>query len=264
MSKTFVRPDYDKTDYLLVLDDPNHTDASISRVTQAMSGSPGSDSVVVKVGMNVTLPNPKNYYAITGLGIEENWDKPCKLKLYGTLVDPRYQGETRIVAKHELKKCKPSPGIAYKDVDFSEDRQYFDFRKEGKKFMRAVRVCGGSGKVFPPQMAYNSTAWKIKGIHAFPSEVKLADSLALKAEIEQLDELEKFVRANCPEYFEASEGSGDPGWSPKWTQCPTNQVATGVRAYHYKNKYYTGLELICQNVVSRRISKYPVKEGKLY
>ena len=50
-----------------------------------------------------------------------------------------------------------------------------------------------------------------------------------------------------------------PGWD-LWTQCPEDQVATGVRAYYYQDKYLTGLEISCQSVASRSIAKPSAKD----
>lgn len=265
-----VRADYDKNDYVLVVGDIIKTDESHSNravreindgIPPSMSGSPGNASVMIKAGMNKFLPNPENYYAITGIGLEERWNKPCVLTLFGTLVDPRYQSKTRLVARHELKKCKGSPLVDFKGFDFSGDITNFDFSKSGKKFLRAIRVCGGSGKVLP-QQAFNSLAWKIKGVQAYPSEVKLADSPVLDSEINALDapgEMEDFIRTNCPVHLQADTGVNNPGWG-KWIQCPVDQVVTGVRAYYFEDKYFTGFEISCQSVSKHKVTHTPLKD----
>lgn len=255
-ASTAVRADYSKDEHLLVMTDiikTGETEPADSgripadNIPDGLSGSPGDASVMIKIGRNIKLPNPVSYYAITGIGLEEGWDKPCKLTLLGTLVDPRYQGETRVVARLELNKCKKSPGLGYKQISFSSS---------GKNFVRAIRVCRGAGKLLP-QQAFNSLAWKIKGIQAFPSAVKVADSPTLIAEVTTKNDLKSFTRINCPEYLQAQ--GDNPGWDA-WTQCPEGQVATGVRAYYYQDKYFTGLEISCQNVASRSIAKPPAKD----
>jgi hypothetical protein len=58
------------TDVVRVLD-PNarRYTAPIDDPTFALTGSPGTTSVVVDIGKNVELPNPTKYYALTGIGI---------------------------------------------------------------------------------------------------------------------------------------------------------------------------------------------------
>lgn len=268
-TKTITRSDYNKDDYLLFMTTIGEIPTSSgthTRVTSniyGLSGSPGEESVEVNVGKNVELPNPTNYYALTGLGLQERKNNPCVLKLYGTLVDPRYQGETRVVAEQKLKRCRYLlPGIDYKDISFPESDQNFDFTKNGKHFVHKVRVCGGHATILS-QLAYSSQMWEIKGVKAVPSEVKFEDSPVLKPYVTELGENEGqvFTRANCLNIITGQENK--PGWSV-WSECPTGQVATGVRAYYAKDKYFTGLKLNCKSVASRKIDNPPVKDSVGY
>lgn len=277
-TQTIIRPDYDKADYILYMatvlqngdpkpgfTDDAETSTSSGAIRQGtdgisgLSGSRGEESVEVNVGKNTTLPNPTSYYAITGLGLEERKNNPCLLKLYGTLVDPRYQGGVRVVAKHELERCsRLLGGLDYKDVHFPESEKNFDFTKDGKHFVRKLKVCGGHSTLLP-QQAHSHQMWEIKGVKAVASEVKLEDSAVLKANVIELQRVETFTRANCLNKVEAA-AENKPGWS-EWSECPTGQIATGVRAYYGKDKYFTGLKLHCQSVASRRIESLPNKDA---
>src|SRR4051795_4688583 len=74
------------------------------------SGNPGDPSVVVSVGMGVTLPNPVSYYAINMVEVDEEGgeNNPCFLRLWGNMVDPQYSRDAkkrRLLAKYELPTC---------------------------------------------------------------------------------------------------------------------------------------------------------------
>ncbi|MCA9458069.1 MAG: hypothetical protein KC587_15495 [Nitrospira sp.] len=276
--ETAIRSDYDRDDYILYmatviqndgskpgLTDDTATGATSEIVRQGvgepsgLSGSRGDASVEVNVGKNKKLPNPPSYYAITGLGLEERKNNPCLLKLYGTLVDPRYQGGIRVVAEQELERCKHLlGGIDYKDVNFPESEKNFDFTKDGKHFIRKVKVCGGHAGLLP-QQAHSHQMWEIKGVKIMASEVKLEDSPALNPAVIELQNIEEFTRANCLNKVEQA-AENKPGWS-EWSACPTGQVATGVRAYYGNDKYFTGLKLRCKTVASKRIEAFPIKDN---
>lgn len=73
---------------------------------------------------------------------------------------------------------------------------------------------------------------------------------------------DKFTWANCLNKIEEA-GENKPGWS-EWSECPTGQIATGVRAYYGEDKYFTGLKLTCQSVASRRVESPPIKDASGY
>jgi hypothetical protein len=75
------------------------------------------------------------------------------------------------------------------------------------------------------------------------------------------NDLKSFTRINCPGYLQAQ--GNNPDWG-EWTECSEDQVATGVRAYYYQDKYFTGLEISCQSVASRSISNPPAKDKAGY
>lgn len=263
-AETVVRPDYDKNDHILKMSPPSSTGVINRELPDYnISGASGDGYVRVVIGKNITLPNPTSYYALTGLGIEERGNDPCLLRLFGTLVDPRYQGPVRVVATEKLEGCRsilPSL-IDYKGVGFSKSSSYFNFNIDGKQFIRSLQVCGGRGTLLP-QRAYSSEMWKIKGIKIMASEVRLADSPLLRPDILMRNTVEEFIRANCPDRI-ADAPKYKPGWS-EWSNCPTGQVATGVDAYKGKDKYFTGLKLICKAVSHTRIDAPPLRDSVGY
>jgi len=81
----------------------------------------------------------------------------------------------------------------------------------------------------------------------------------LDAEVIELVPIEKVTQPNCLDRINAV--ANKPGWS-EWSECPRGQVATGVRAYYAKDKYFTGLKLNCKTVASRKIETKPVKDNE--
>ncbi len=279
-TKTIVRSDYNKDDYLLFMTttgqkgDPEPGEVGVTIDSQSSaggrvplfsweiangSGSPGDTSVEVNIGKNVTLPNPTNYYAVTGVRIDERNNRPCVLTLLGALVDPRYPSYTREVARYELERCKKVlPGKDSKTVDLSEDIHNFDARKQGRVFVSGMSVCRGGGIL---QNIRHSSAWEIKGIKVQPTEVKLKDAPVLEGHLVVSPDVQSFTRANCRKKIQATDAK--PGWD-NWSDCPTGQMVTGVRAYSAKDKFFTGLSANCKSVASRKISTPPVKDADGY
>lgn len=219
---------------------------------EGMTGSPGNGSVHVGIGKNMSLPNPASYYAVNGIGIEEQRDNPCAITLSGAMVDPQFSTKgTRILAKFELEKCKPVTGSFL-------DYKHAGYKESTGKFVRAVRVCGGhSPKVLPPlpQDAYSSTSWEIKGLTVLPGRVS-----ATSDDVTPLSDEDEFTRFRC---IERETGVLGPGWT-QWDSCPDNTLLTGVRVYHFDNKKFTGLRVICQ--YPRRSAAFyePVKDALGY
>jgi len=279
-TKTIVRSDYNKDDYLLFMTTtgkkgepkPGEVGATIDSQSSPGvrvplfsweiangSGSPGDTSVEVNIGKNVTLPNPTNFYAVTGVRVDERNNRPCVLTLLGAVVDPRYQSDTREVARYELERCKKVlPGKDSKIVDLSEDITNFDFRKQGKVFVSGISVCRGGGVL---QNIRHSSAWEIKGIKVQPTEVKLKEAQVHEGNLIVNPDVQSFTRANCQKSIQATDAK--PGWD-NWSDCPTGQVVTGVRAYSAKGKFFTGLSVNCKSVESRKIATSPVKDADGY
>jgi hypothetical protein len=242
------------TDVVRVLD-PNapRYAAPLGDPTFALTGSPGTASVVVDIGKNVDLPNPAKYYAITGIGILERSDNPCQITLWGKMVDPRYASFGRKVAVFELEKCrenKLSPWLDYESVDF---------RTAEGKFVRSARVCSGHIPplgFLPPQEAHSSTAWDIKGLMILPGLVSPGQE-----EITSQFDPRTFVRPTCLKDQHAV--AWGPGWSG-WSSCPDDQLVTGVRVHYTKDKSFTGLTVRCKSVRLLKPLSDPVTDAVGY
>ena len=256
-----VRKDYDPNDYVLVMadivaqPDPNAPrDAGPPEIGR-LAGSPGKGSVLVTIDKN-KLPNPTNYYAITGITVIERSNNPCKMYLGGKMVDPRYASNTRVLAEYEIGKCKGKK----KD---GRDGKMVSFPSTQHRFIRAVRVCGGNVKkpIGLPHEAYVSEAWEIKGMMIKPAQVTVADSVALKANVTSWPDLKVFNQPNCKKKQEKAMDIS-PGWGG-WSECPEGQLLTGVRVHHNKGKKaFTGLKMQCQSVMARKISGQTPKPKK--
>ena len=195
------------------------------------TGSPGSGSITVSIGHGVALPNPATYYAVTGIGVEEEGNNPCLVTLWGRLVDPTFaSGGDRKLAQVELEKCRPAvnPFVDFKLASTAPSQ-----------FIRRLRVCGGrANKILIPQEAYHSTSWEIKGLRVEASRIEPTTDA-----VEPLSSAGGFIRTNCSD-AEADDAMG-PGWKP-WDTCPTGQLLTGVTMYHFEEKYFTGIGALCR------------------
>jgi hypothetical protein len=195
-----------------------------------LAGSSGSDWVAIDIGHGVTLPEPADHYAATGIGIDEQGGRPCRLTLWGRTVDPRAGGE-RELAVFELGGCRGTGGrIDAATAGFGSDH----------RFLRALRVCRGPARLGPTAAAYSSLAWQIKGLMVQPAEAA--------ATVEALPDLDSFTRPECPKRIAAT--AFDAGWSG-WSTCPAGQLMTGLRAHYSDDGYFTGLSVRCKGVAWR-------------
>ena len=54
-----------------------------------VTGSEGYYDVLrVVIGTDVTLPHEAKFYGVTAIAIQEKGDEPCRIELYGRLLDP--------------------------------------------------------------------------------------------------------------------------------------------------------------------------------
>jgi hypothetical protein len=222
-------------------DVPIRTPASESDMT----GSPGTGSNVVEIGDGVSLPNPADYYAVNGIGIQEKGNNPCLLTLWGRMVDPAFESTDRKLAQFELDKCRSFPLSTL--VDFKQAQ----LPKSTDTFVRGVLACGGHTGVLP-QGASSSLSWEIKGLQVHGGRV-----VAETDEVQPQGTIGEFTRANC---VKDEAGVWGPGWTT-WHECPSGQLMTGVRAYRYEDKWFTGLSAICK-VPQRSVPpRKPVKDA---
>ncbi len=218
-------------------------------LTPDLTGSPGTGSVVVEIGDGVSLPNPASYYAVNSIGIQEKDNNPCLLTLWGRLVDPAFASTDRKLALFELEKCSSLPLSTV--VDFEQAQ----LPKSSDMFVRGVLTCGGHHKFTIPPIpeAHASLSWEIKGLR-----VHAARMVPETDEVLPLDKSGEFVRPNCPQ--NSPSGAYGPGWTT-WHDCPIGQVMTGVRAYRYEDKWFTGLKAICKAPQRSLPPRKPVRDA---
>ena len=210
-----------------------------------MTGSPGTGSNVVEISDGVSLPNPDGYYAVNGIGIQEKGNNPCLLTLWGRMVDPAFESTDRKLAQFELDKCRSFPLSTL--VDFKQAQ----LPKSADTFVRGVLACGGHTGILP-QGASSSLSWEIKGLQVHGGRV-----VAETDEVQPQGTIGEFTRANC---VKDEAGVWGPGWTA-WHECPSGQLMTGVRAYRYEDKWFTGLSAICK-VPQRSVPpRKPVKDA---
>ncbi|MEP7153765.1 MAG: hypothetical protein ABI856_18835 [Nitrospira sp.] len=209
------------------------------------TGSPGTGSNVVEIGDGVSLPNPADYYAVTGIGIQEKGNNPCLLTLWGRMVDPAFESADRKLAQFELDKCRSFPLSTL--VDFKQAQ----LPKSSDTFVREVRACGGHTKILP-QGAYSSLSWEIKGL-----QVRGGRVVPETDEVLPQGKIEEFTRANC---IKDEAGVYGPGWTV-WHECPNGQLMTGVRVYRYEDKWFTGMSAICKIPQRSVPPRKPVKDS---
>ncbi|MDN5850424.1 MAG: hypothetical protein L0H63_12445 [Nitrococcus sp.] len=209
-----------------------------------MTGSPGTGSKVVEIGDGVSLPNPAGYYAVTSIGIQEKGNNPCLLTLWGRMVDPAFESADRKLAQFELEKCRSFPFSTM--VDFKQAQ----LPKSSDTFVRGVLACGGHTGILP-QGAYSSLSWEIKGLKVHGGRV-----VPETDEVEPMDKVSEFTRANC---IKDEAGAYGPGWTV-WHECPIGELMTGVRLYRYEDKWFTGMSAICKIPQRSVPPRKPVKD----
>ncbi len=190
--------------------------------------SEGTGSVEINIGMNMSLPNPASYYAITTVLLEERSNNPCFIRILGKMVDPTYSATSfRVLAEYELEYCK---GF--------NDFEAVGFDTSDNKFIRAVNVCGGDFPNTHNPGPFGSEDWKIKGVEVKPGLVYS------NGQVKALEnETIKYEKTNCPNHY--ATFWGDNGWIG-WDSCPKDAVATGLFLFHKENRWFTGLTLKCQ------------------
>jgi hypothetical protein len=166
------------------------------------------------------------------------------------VLDPAFASPDRKkLALFELEKCRSFPLSTY--VDF----QQAELPKSSDMFVRGVLACGGHQRLLPsfPQEMYASQSWEIKGLRVHAGRV-----VPETDEVLPLDRSGEFVRPNCPE--NSPSGAYGPGWTG-WYDCPIGQVMTGVRAYQYEDKWFTGLKPICKIPQRALPPRKPVRDA---
>jgi hypothetical protein len=210
-----------------------------------MTGSSGTGSNVVEIGDGVSLPNPSAYYAVTGVGIQEKGNNPCLLTLWGRMVDSAFESTDRKLAQFELDKCRSFPLSTL--VDFKQAQ----LPRASDLFVRGVLACGGHTGILP-QGAYSSTSWEIKGLKVHGGRIVTETD-----DVEPMDKVGEFTRANC---VKEEAGAYGPGWTA-WHECPGGQLMTGIRLYRYEDKWFTGISASCKIRQRSVPPRKPVKDA---
>ena len=195
----------------------------------------------VEIGYNTRLPNPAEYYAITAIRLIEANANPCKLMLWGTMLDPRFvSGKERLLANFELDSCKRTTGAlgpaAMSAVQFEQPN----------RFLRALRICTDTQPHSSDWNAfYTAKAGRheVKGLAIRPGQVTPGNE-----HVTWLDATVEDTRPNCPnrDAFVGPGAGKTEGWHV-WSTCPEGQLAAGVIVYQEK-KSFTGIRAICKYV----------------
>ncbi len=179
---------------------------------ELVSGKVGRNTLKVEIGTGVNLPNKLEFYGITAIGIQEVNNRPCKVQLFGGLLDNRYGPSDRKLGEAELERCSSSVFLDYKSASFAERRN---------RFIRGVKACTETGTL-------TSNLIELKGLRIFPAEVKSTGEVVIRKRTTQ------FTRANCRT------------WDVKLL-CGTSQILVGV-IMHETDDQFVGIEPVCKNV----------------
>lgn len=212
---------------------------------QPASGGSATDNVLVEVGKNIDLPNPTSYYAVDGIGIREEGDKPCYISLWGRMVDPRYKDNGRKVGEFQLAKCNVPPEdklLKGKIASITE----LDL-KGG--FIRSVQVCKAKWNFVTP---FDLMA--LKGIKIRPAVVSISGDVNPK-DI-KLEEIPMLIQPKCPKDRIASDTT--EGWDI-WVSCPADQLLTGLNVGYRENRI-TALDVRCKGVGWLSTPKEPIQD----
>ena len=177
-------------------------------------------------------------------GIEENGNNPCLLTLWGRMADPSFESTDRKLAVLQLGKCRSLSTF----VDF----KHAQLPRSADLFIRGALACGGHSTLILPQEAHSSTSWEIKGL-----KVRAGRVMQETDEVQALDRGGEFIRTNC---VNRETGVWGPGWT-QWNDCPAGQLMTGVRAFKYEDKWFTGLRALCKKPQRSLPPRQPVKDS---
>ena len=179
---------------------------------ELVSGKIGKNTIKVEIGSGVNLPNKYEFYGITTIGIQEVNNRPCRVQLFGGLLDNRYGPSDRKLGEAELARCGASVFLDYKAASFAERRN---------RYIYGVRACTETGTL-------TSKLLELKGLEIYPVEVKST------GEVVKRKRTASFIRKNCKTW-------DDPVY------CPTSQILVGV-TMHETDDQFVGIEPECKSV----------------
>jgi hypothetical protein len=175
------------------------------------------------VGGNTALPNPHNLYGVTGIYLDEKRDRPCLIRIYGRLLDPRYRTGDRKLGEYELEDCKELfPGGLQNPL-------LVLFEGSDNRFLRAIRVClGGNPLIYEPPLAGVPERHKIKGLQARAAEVSSVGAVLPR---------DKVVTDDLPHCAD---------WAG-WHSCPDGRIVAGLRLLEVPGRF-SALAVECAKV----------------
>jgi len=210
----------------------------------------------VQIGDNVKLPNPASYYAVTHIAIEEEQNNPCRISLWGRMVDEGFRTQERKLAQFALDTCKIDKDLERALSDNGiKDRELTGFGAR-QRFIRGLSVCmGGARNPLGEIIA-------IKGLRLKPAAVNHTESRSLVI-VQSEDEVDASQQANCPEARQKEKEKGDSslfpeGWA-SWNMCPDDQVLIGVNVY-FTDKEFTALGVRCKGLKGLSAPQAPVQD----
>lgn len=222
---------------------PGNEEAAPPRVPELNLGE-GFYQVSIRIGRNITLPNPEAYYAVTGIVVTERDNDACRLELLGQMIDSRYRTGDRLLARFELEHCRDAlmPGFAAPPSTLGSRGE----------FARSVKSCAGSlfhgSMLAQPATARKLKDNRIRGAWVVPDTDAV---LPRQAAISQQE-------PNCADQPADTEGKG---WS-NWLDCPSGQLMTGVSVIHWRDKSFSAsLSPICLMPRRSLPAALPVKDA---
>ena len=170
-----------------------------------VTGSEGYYDVLhIVIGTGVTLANDAKFYGVTAIAIQEKSDEPCKIELYGRLLNSDASQADVLVGKFTLFGC---------DEEWNSSWRAATVAALPHQFVRSVRACFQK----PP-----ASDMKIKGLMV-SSGIVIDDGRIIPVpEMPCFDPKTPncFARSHCGNWMEIS-------------LCPLSQIVTGVTVYHY-------------------------------
>jgi hypothetical protein len=158
----------------------------------------------IDIGTNVQLPHDPKFYGVTAIAIQEKGDEPCKIELYGRLLDHNESQADLLVGKGTLFGC---------DEEWTSSWRAATIVAQPHTFINGVQACYPN----PP-----SATKKLKGL-IVTSVVLLADGRVTPFP------LLPCIDGKTPHCF-ARPHCGD--WA-NLVMCHSGEVLMGVTVYHY-------------------------------
>jgi hypothetical protein len=184
------------------------------------------DPLRIDIGTNVQLPHDPQFYGVTAIAIQEKGDEPCKIELYGRLLDPHESQADLLVGKGTLFGC---------DEERTSSWRAATVAAQPRSFVTSVQACYQK-----PPVATK----KLKGLMVM-SVVVLDDGGLVPFPLMPCVDGKTphcFARPHCGRWANISS-------------CYTGEILTGVTVYHYEAdrnppRAISAIQPWCRNVRS--------------